>query len=70
MSLKSLALLTFLIVTTLACNHPPVGKGNGEVETSTLAAVSFRVEKVVGGLEPNTARVDSTVHGVETKLIS
>ena len=51
MSLKSLALLTFLIVTTLACSHPPVGKGNGEVETSTLAAVSFRVEKVVGGLE-------------------
>ena len=51
MSLKSLVLITFLIVTTLACSHPPVGKGNGEVETSTLAAVSFRVEKVVGGLE-------------------
>src|SRR6185503_13758818 len=36
---------------TLACSHPPAGAGSGEVETSPMSAVSFRVEKVIGGLE-------------------
>ena len=40
-----------ILSVTLACSHPPAGAGSGEVETSPLAAVSFRVEKVVGGLE-------------------
>jgi glucose/arabinose dehydrogenase len=44
-------LATLLVAFALACSHPPVGAGNGEVEQSTQAAVNFRVEKVIGGLE-------------------
>jgi len=36
---------------TLACGHPPPGKGPGEVVTSADTRSSFRVETVVGGLE-------------------
>jgi glucose/arabinose dehydrogenase len=40
-----------LFVLALACKQPPAGQGAGEVLTAPGAAVSFRVEKVVGGLE-------------------
>lgn len=40
-------LLTFAV----ACGNPPPGKGTGEVGTSPQANVSFKVEKVVGGLQ-------------------
>jgi len=36
---------------TLACSHPPAGVGNGEIQTSSQSKTSFRIEKVVGGLE-------------------
>jgi glucose/arabinose dehydrogenase len=35
----------------LACSHPPPGAGNGEIQTSSQSKTSFRIEKVVGGLE-------------------
>jgi aldose sugar dehydrogenase len=51
-SVRATSLLVGLIVlVAFACKQPPSGKGAGEVVTSTTAAVSFRVEKVVGGLE-------------------
>ena len=34
-----------------ACQRPPAGQGAGEVVASAGAKVSFRVEKVIGGLE-------------------
>lgn len=40
-----------LFALTLACKQPPAGQGAGEVVTAQGAAVSFRVEKVIGGLE-------------------
>jgi glucose/arabinose dehydrogenase len=51
--MKSQVCLFILLVFTvnLACSHPPVGSGNGETGSSSLTAVNFRVEKVVGGLE-------------------
>ena len=49
--MKSKILIILFFVATLACSHPPVGTGSGEVDSSSLAAVNFRVEKVVGGLE-------------------
>jgi glucose/arabinose dehydrogenase len=46
------SLLTFLCMTVvLACSHPPVGAGNGEIETTSQNKTSFRIEKVVGGLQ-------------------
>jgi len=48
-TLYSIMILQILL--TIACAHPPVGKGAGEVESSAQANVSFRVEKVVGGLQ-------------------
>jgi len=39
------------MLVTLACSHPPAGSGSGEVERSSMSAISFRVEKVIGGLE-------------------
>jgi glucose/arabinose dehydrogenase len=44
-------LIASLLAVTLACSHPPVGAGNGELETSSQTNSSFRVEKVVGGLQ-------------------
>jgi glucose/arabinose dehydrogenase len=44
-------LIASLLVVTLACSHPPVGAGNGELETSSQTNSSFKVEKVVGGLQ-------------------
>jgi glucose/arabinose dehydrogenase len=48
-TLYSVMILQILLA--IACAHPPVGKGAGEVESSAQANVSFRVEKVVGGLQ-------------------
>ena len=44
-------LIASLLAITLACSHPPVGAGNGELETSSQTNSSFKVEKVVGGLQ-------------------
>lgn len=43
--------ISLLLFISLACSHPPVGAGNGEIETSQQSNTSFRVEKVVGGLQ-------------------
>ena len=40
-----------LLSVCFACRQPPSGKGAGEVETTSLSKVSFKVEKVVGGLQ-------------------
>src|ERR1700752_3182361 len=48
---NSLSLVLLLCVFALiSCNHPPVGKGAGEVESSPQANTNFRVETVVSGL--------------------
>jgi aldose sugar dehydrogenase len=39
------------VVLSLACSNPPAGQGSGEVETSSQANTSFKVETVIGGLE-------------------
>ena len=44
-------LIASLLAITLACSHPPVGADNGELETSSQTNSSFKVEKVVGGLQ-------------------
>ncbi len=51
MKTASYCLLTTCFIVALACSHPPPGKGAGEVETSPASQTSFRVEKVIGGLE-------------------
>src|SRR3989442_10188456 len=43
----SLSLLMF----SLACSHPPPGRGAGEVETSQSTQSSFKVETVIPNLE-------------------
>src|SRR5216683_5332317 len=40
-----------LALLVLDCSHPPPGRGAGEVESSSTAPVTFRVETVVGNLE-------------------
>src|SRR5687768_12105983 len=47
----SFAAKVILLVMAFACGQPPPGKGTGEVENSPQANVSFKVEKVVGGLQ-------------------
>jgi glucose/arabinose dehydrogenase len=44
-------LVASLLAVTLACSHPPVGAGNGEVESSPQTNSTFKVEKVIGGLQ-------------------
>ena len=44
----TLALCNFV---SLACGHPPPGKGEGEIASAENGAIQFRVETVVGGLE-------------------
>jgi aldose sugar dehydrogenase len=36
---------------SVACSHPPPGRGAGEIETSAQTESSFKVETVVGNLE-------------------
>ena len=38
-------------ILTLACSHPPPGRGDGEVESAENSGVGFQVETVVGRLE-------------------
>jgi glucose/arabinose dehydrogenase len=47
----SFALKTSLLAFALACGSPPPGQGSGAVEKSSQANVSFKVEKVIGGLQ-------------------
>jgi aldose sugar dehydrogenase len=47
--MKIYSLIAFLVALGVACNEPPAGRGAGEVQTSSN--VSFKVEKVAGGLE-------------------
>jgi glucose/arabinose dehydrogenase len=52
--MKTTSYLTggLVIFLCLACRQsPPPGKGAGEVETSSLSKVSFKIEKVAGGLQ-------------------
>lgn len=42
-------MIALLVALGVACSQPPAGRGAGEVQTSSDA--SFKVEKVVGGLE-------------------
>jgi glucose/arabinose dehydrogenase len=51
MHLKGCCVLFIGLSVALACSHPPPGIGNGEIQTSSQSKTSFRIEKVVGGLE-------------------
>jgi glucose/arabinose dehydrogenase len=48
---KLFALIASLLSVLFACSNPPVGQGNGELEKSSQTNTSFKVEKVIGGLE-------------------
>src|SRR3954463_5547975 len=43
--------LAVLISFALACSHPPAGRGEGELATSTQTQTSFKVETVIPNLE-------------------
>ena len=49
--MKTHALIALLVALGVACSQPPAGRGAGEVQTSAQSNVSFKIEKVVGGLE-------------------
>ena len=49
--MKTYALIALLVALGVACSQAPAGRGAGEVQTSPQSNVSFKVEKVVGGLE-------------------
>jgi aldose sugar dehydrogenase len=49
--MKLYLLVWLLLSIGVACNQAPAGGGAGEVQTSPQANTSFKVEKVVGGLE-------------------
>ena len=44
-------MIALLVALGVACSQPPAGQGAGEVQTSPQSNISFKVEKVVGGLE-------------------
>lgn len=49
---SSLVTIAFFVAAfALACNHPPPGRGAGEVETSPQSQSSFKVETVIPNLE-------------------
>jgi len=48
---KSFFVLFLGLSVSLACSHPPPGVGNAEIQTASQSKTSFRVEKVIGGLE-------------------
>src|SRR6478752_7028673 len=48
--MKTYSLIALLVALGVACSQPPAGRGAGEVQTSP-SNVSFKVEKVIGGLE-------------------
>jgi aldose sugar dehydrogenase len=49
--MKTYAVIALLVALGVACSQAPAGRGAGEVQTSTQSNVSFKVEKVAGGLE-------------------
>ncbi len=49
--MKTYSFMALLIALGVACSQPPPGRGAGETGTSAQSGVSFKVEKVVGGLE-------------------
>src|SRR5512138_2912256 len=51
MRLQTSSLLLLSLAAILACSHPPAGAGNGEIESSAQSKTSFRIEKVIGGLQ-------------------
>ncbi len=51
MHMRCFLLLIAILLVALGCSRPPVGAGAGEIETSAQTNTSFRIEKVVGGLE-------------------
>jgi len=44
-------LLSLITLVSLACSHPPPGRGAGEVESSQLTQSTFKVETVIPNLE-------------------
>lgn len=49
--MKTYSVIALLVALGVACSQPPAGRGAGEIQTSPQSNVSFKVEKVVGGLE-------------------
>src|SRR5712691_8875425 len=49
--INSSTFLASIAIVSLACGHPPPGRGAGEVETSPGSQTSFKVETVIGNLE-------------------
>ncbi len=49
--MKTYSLIALLVALGVACSQAPAGRGAGEVQTSSQSNVSFKVEKVMGGLE-------------------
>ena len=49
MKLGTIVFAGLLVTIGIACGHPPVGAG--ETETSSQTNTTFRIEKVVGGLQ-------------------
>ena len=45
------AAITVLLSVAVACKQPPPGTGIGEIQSSAQSNVSFKIEKVIGGLE-------------------
>ena len=45
------AALFSIAIFALACSHPPLGRGAGEIETSPQTQTSFKVETVIPNLE-------------------
>jgi aldose sugar dehydrogenase len=48
---KTLSLIALVIALGVGCSQAPAGRGAGEVESSGQSNRSFKIEKVVGGLE-------------------
>ncbi|HEU4871659.1 MAG TPA: PQQ-dependent sugar dehydrogenase [Pyrinomonadaceae bacterium] len=49
--MKIYSLIALLVALGVACNEPPAGRGAGSGEVQTSSNVSYKVEKVAGGLE-------------------
>jgi len=43
--------MVVIMLLALACSHPPLGRGAGEIENSPQSQTSFKVETVVGNLQ-------------------
>ena len=49
--MKTYTVIALLVALGVACSQAPAGRGAGEVQTSSQSNLSFKVEKVAGGLE-------------------